>query len=280
MSHQSSRRDFLYRDPGGFKSSPGLTGQTLGPSLFRRSRARPDRPFDAPARRWKLRSRSLIAFLPRTACSSSGATSGPPALGLSPWTSGGRGVGRKAADSLSIDDLKGLEPVTLPAVLQCSGNGRGFFSPTIPGVGWEKGAVGNAEWSGVQTARPVLEPGRVSKPMRPTSNLMGIGYAPPNPKTPAFFRSIPLARGISIPPRSWPCSMNGEPLPLLHGGPIRLVVPGWAGNHWIKWLRKVIDQPGTRPQASTCRAATRSPRFPPRRESTSSPIDLQVGDNP
>ena len=33
--------------------------------------------------------------------------------------------------------------------------------------------------------------------------------------------------------------MNGEPLPNLHGGPIRLVVPGWAGNHWIKWLRKV-----------------------------------------
>ena len=33
--------------------------------------------------------------------------------------------------------------------------------------------------------------------------------------------------------------MNGEPLPLLHGGPIRLVVPTWAGNHWIKWLRKI-----------------------------------------
>ena len=34
--------------------------------------------------------------------------------------------------------------------------------------------------------------------------------------------------------------MNGEALPMLHGGPIRLVVPTWAGNHWIKWLRKVV----------------------------------------
>jgi DMSO/TMAO reductase YedYZ molybdopterin-dependent catalytic subunit len=33
--------------------------------------------------------------------------------------------------------------------------------------------------------------------------------------------------------------MNGEPLPLLHGGPLRLIVPGWGGNHWIKWLRAI-----------------------------------------
>ena len=33
--------------------------------------------------------------------------------------------------------------------------------------------------------------------------------------------------------------MNGEPLPALHGGPARLVVPGWAGDHWMKWLDRL-----------------------------------------
>jgi hypothetical protein len=36
--------------------------------------------------------------------------------------------------------------------------------------------------------------------------------------------------------------MNGEPLGLLHGAPMRLVVPGWAGHHWIKWLTEVHVQ--------------------------------------
>ena len=30
--------------------------------------------------------------------------------------------------------------------------------------------------------------------------------------------------------------MNGEPLPVAHGGPVRLLVPGWAGIASTKWL--------------------------------------------
>jgi DMSO/TMAO reductase YedYZ molybdopterin-dependent catalytic subunit len=37
--------------------------------------------------------------------------------------------------------------------------------------------------------------------------------------------------------------MNGEPLPAAHGGPFRLVVPGWSGNHWMKWLKVLQPQP-------------------------------------
>ena len=33
--------------------------------------------------------------------------------------------------------------------------------------------------------------------------------------------------------------MNGEPIPVLHGGPLRLIVPGWFGNHWMKWVRTI-----------------------------------------
>ncbi|MBX6316652.1 MAG: molybdopterin-dependent oxidoreductase, partial [Isosphaeraceae bacterium] len=60
----------------------------------------------------------------------------------------------------------------------------------------------------------------------------------PAPKTPPFLRSIPIERALD-PMTLVASGMNGEPLPLLHGGPLRLVVPCWSGNHWIKWLRTI-----------------------------------------
>ena len=32
---------------------------------------------------------------------------------------------------------------------------------------------------------------------------------------------------------------NGEALRMEHGYPVRLVVPGWEGNMWVKWLRRI-----------------------------------------
>src|SRR6266571_7317850 len=54
--------------------------------------------------------------------------------------------------ALSLADLQSLEEVTAPVVVQCSGNGRAFFDPKVPGAQWEKGAVGNAKWTGVRLA--------------------------------------------------------------------------------------------------------------------------------
>src|SRR5262249_53082815 len=62
--------------------------------------------------------------------------------------------------------------------------------------------------------------------------------APPKPTTPAFVRSIPLARALD-PSTVLAYRMNGEELGLAHGAPLRLVVPGWAGDHWLKWLVEV-----------------------------------------
>ena len=159
---------------------------------------------------------------------------GAPAVGLAPWRLEVEGLVDRPI-SLGLDDLERWPRVSLPAVLQCSGNGRGFFTPTIPGVGWAKGAVGNAEWSGVRLV-DVLE--RAGLQAGAAHVQLHGADAPPNPKTPAFFRSIPLTRALD-PSTILATSMNGEPLPVLHGGPIRLVVPTWAGNHWIKWLRKI-----------------------------------------
>src|ERR1700681_2012428 len=49
---------------------------------------------------------------------------------------------------LTLADLQKLPQHTVPATLECTGNGRGFYTPKVPGIQWGRGAVGNAEWSG------------------------------------------------------------------------------------------------------------------------------------
>lgn len=157
---------------------------------------------------------------------------GAPDVGLHPWKLELGGELERPV-SLRPEDWDKFEQVSLPAVLQCAGNGRGNFTPKVPGIGWSKGAVGNAEWSGIRL-RDVLEHAGL-KPGVAHIHLLG-SDAPPNPKTPAFLRSIPLERAMAD-DTILATKMNGEPLPVLHGGPMRLVVPTWMGNHWTKWLR-------------------------------------------
>ena len=157
---------------------------------------------------------------------------GPPAVGLRPWR---LEVGGDASLDLSPENLSTFEQVTIPAVLQCSGNGRSKFSPVVPGVGWERGAVGNAEWTGVRLADLLTKAGI---PKGAAHVHLSGGDRPPNAKTPAFARSIPLERAMDA-STIVATKMNGEPLPILHGGPMRLIVPGWTANHWIKWLRTI-----------------------------------------
>jgi sulfite oxidase len=159
---------------------------------------------------------------------------GPPAVGLAPWTIALGGLVDRPL-VLSLADLKRFEPASVIAVLQCSGNGRAYFRPRIPGVGWERGAVGNAEWAGVRLADVMARAGLKSG----SAHVHFLGAdGPPSPKTPLFLRSIPLDKALH-PQTLLATTMNGEPVPTLHGGPVRLVVPGWAGNHWLKWVRSI-----------------------------------------
>ena len=158
----------------------------------------------------------------------------PPARGLfEPRLA----IGGKVAKPLSFTarELNKLEVVELPAVLQCSGNGRALHPAHVPGVQWEKGAVGCARWRGVRLSA-LLEKAGLAKEVAHI-HLRGVD-TPPHPGTPAFLRSLPLERAMD-PHTLVAFAMNDELLPHLHGGPLRLVVPGWAGNHWMKWLCEI-----------------------------------------
>jgi sulfite oxidase len=144
------------------------------------------------------------------------------------------GAVRKALD-LAPSDLEALPAATVTAVLQCAGNGRSLHSPRVPGVQWGQGAMGQATWTGVRL-RDLLQRAGVGEDALHV-HLVGADL-PFKPQVPAFARSIPIARALD-PQTLVAYRMNGAPLSLAHGAPLRLVVPGWAGDHWVKWLTEL-----------------------------------------
>ena len=142
---------------------------------------------------------------------------------------------------LTLADLKKMPRAEATCVLQCAGNGRGLQNPPMPGVQWKYGAVGNARWSGVRL-RDVLARAGVAASAK---HVHLFGSDDPPGKVPPFHRSIELEKAMSDCILAF--EMNGAPLPKEHGAPMRLVVPGWAGDHWMKWLVKMSlsDKPQT-----------------------------------
>jgi DMSO/TMAO reductase YedYZ molybdopterin-dependent catalytic subunit len=141
--------------------------------------------------------------------------------------------------TLSLDALRRMEQVTETITLECAGNGRSFHTPKASGIQWEYGAVGTAVWKGVRLA-DVL---RLCRPRPAARHVVPNGNdAPPTPQAPDFIRSHPLSKAME-PHTLLALEMNGQPVPHLHGGPVRLLVPGWVGSASIKWLVQLTLAP-------------------------------------
>jgi len=135
---------------------------------------------------------------------------------------------------LSVTDLRKLPQYTVAAVLECTGNGRGFFRPRVPGIQWGRGAIGNAEWSGPRLSEVLKLAGADVQAAYVTSNGADIGVA----KTPDFIRSLGMRKALDQ-STLLALRMNGEVLSPLHGFPLRLIVPGWDGTSWVKWVNSL-----------------------------------------
>lgn len=141
--------------------------------------------------------------------------------------------------SLSMEDLKSLfEPVSYYAVSQCSGNGRSFFEKrqTAIGIQWKHGAMGNALWTGVRLS-DVLNYAGVKKDSIEVA-FSGLDKAP-YPETPNVERSLHIDKCL-YEDLILAYEMNGEPIPMLNGFPLRLIVPGWYATHWIKSVTNIM----------------------------------------
>ena len=128
------------------------------------------------------------------------------------------------------------EPIEIAAVCECSGNSRGFFNPRVPGGGqWANGAMGNALWKGVRLRDVLNKAGLESDAIQVRFNGAD---SVPMPGMPDYVKALDLdvAMGEDV---LLAYSMNGEPLPLLNGYPVRLVVPGWYATYWTKMLNDI-----------------------------------------
>jgi sulfite dehydrogenase len=135
--------------------------------------------------------------------------------------------------SLSVADLRNnYEQVEIAAVCQCSGNSRGLFEPRVVGGEWANGAMGNAMWKGVRL-RDILNKAGVQKGALQV-RLNGL-ETPPMTTTPDFVKALDMDQALRE-EVIVAYSMNGQPLPLLNGFPVRLVVPGWYATYWTKML--------------------------------------------
>lgn len=148
----------------------------------------------------------------------------------------------KKTVSLALSELIRKFPRhEIAAVNQCSGNSRGFFDPRVPGGQWGNGAMGNALWTGVRLKDLLDYYGVRSNAVAVRFNGLDSGVIP---QTPKFMKSLAIdhARDGEV---MLAYAMNGEPLPLLNGYPLRLVVPGWYATYWVKMVHEieVLDKP-------------------------------------
>jgi DMSO/TMAO reductase YedYZ molybdopterin-dependent catalytic subunit len=140
--------------------------------------------------------------------------------------------------SLSLDDLHRMPSRTLTGVLECAGNGRTSFRQRVSGEPWYLGAAGNAEWTGV-LLREVLEGSSIREnALEALFRGADRGSLDGHSVTVRYERSLPLDEA-----RRTRCllayGMNGEPLPVEHGYPLRLVVADWYGMASVKWLTEI-----------------------------------------
>lgn len=159
----------------------------------------------------------------------------PEAVSEVVWTLQVRGLIEQPQE-FTLNDLRQMNAVTVTAVVQCSGNGRAFHRPQVPGVQWDRGAVGNAEWTGVRLCDVLAKVG-VRTEVRHVQ-FQGADR-PVAASVPLFIRSIPIEKAMH-PETILAYEMNGRPLSLLHGAPLRVITPGWMANSCIKWLTGIV----------------------------------------
>jgi DMSO/TMAO reductase YedYZ molybdopterin-dependent catalytic subunit len=147
--------------------------------------------------------------------------------------------------TLSLPDLmQKFKPVSVAAVNQCSGNSRSRLQPRVPGAQWGNGAMGNGMWTGVQLRELLDMAGVKSGSLQVQFQGLETGQGPKGLGSNLFLKSLDLDNPV-LDECVVAYLMNGEPLPILNGFPVRLVVPGYFATYWTKcltWIR-VLDTP-------------------------------------
>ncbi len=141
----------------------------------------------------------------------------------------------RASYEIGLEELAAMPQHEVLVTLECAGNWRLGMDPVPTGEPWEYGALSTTRWSGVRlgalleragvdaSALEVLATGADSGPREDEAGIV------------QFQRALPIAAAMA-PDTIVATHMDGAPLTMDHGAPMRLIVPGWYGMASVKWL--------------------------------------------
>lgn len=140
--------------------------------------------------------------------------------------------------TLSFTDLQRLPHHELTAVVECTGNGRSYFTTqqgqTVSGTAWTSGAVGTVRWSGVRLRDVLASVGISPDAVSIQATGLDDDFVSGGTNYGRVRRPFSVEKALDDALLAW--GMNGEDLLPDHGYPLRLVLPGWVGIASIKWL--------------------------------------------
>ena len=141
----------------------------------------------------------------------------------------------------SLEQLRRLPHRTHTAFLECTGNGRGFYTSqqgqTVSGTAWKLGAVGVARWRGVPLSTVLHAAGLRHDAVDVMPEGLDPQWVSGGVNLGHVRRPLSVAKALKDVLLAY--EMNGKPLLPDHGFPVRVVVPSWIGISWIKWLGRI-----------------------------------------
>jgi anti-anti-sigma factor len=140
--------------------------------------------------------------------------------------------------SLSLRDLVKMRSHSQFVTLECAGNGRSLLSPRVNGEQWNLGAVSTAEWTGVPLTEVLDRAGVKGGAREVVFRGADSGQLDASSEPIRFERSLSMddTQGSEA---LLAYAMNGETLPIQHGYPLRVIVPGWYAVASVKWLTEI-----------------------------------------
>ncbi len=147
------------------------------------------------------------------------------------------------ARDFSLDQLRTeFAAHTVLATLQCAGNRRAGLIEVrdIPGEDpWGPGATSTAQWSGVRLSDVLAAAGLSPGAAHIAFDAPDVSQLADPPQS--YGASIPVHKALGAETLlAW--AMNDQPLPAVHGAPVRVVVPGHIGARSVKWVQRITAQ--------------------------------------
>ncbi|KAL5338356.1 molybdopterin binding oxidoreductase [Aspergillus crustosus] len=166
-------------------------------------------------------------------------------------------VNAKSYTLQELQDEERFPTMEKDVTIQCSGTRRieqitryGGQGDEVPQAPWAEGAIGTARYKGISLKKLIKDCGGLVSPAKHLEfygadtyikDLEAMNYLVSVPWSKVKANEVILA---------W--EMNGEPLPMIHGYPLRVVVLGYIGARSVKWLYRVkaIETPSPAPVQS------------------------------